>query len=241
MTGATEPGAWTRVNRSASGKSSANTSRQRSPPRMPVSQSWTSATRTGVARRSARGGPDPLPPVVEELDEGALEGNRRLPAEGPLDLRRIALEDHHVGRAEAGGIDPDGDPLHRGLLQKEVQHLLDRPRPPRAKVVHLAGLAPLEEEPVPADDVAHVGEVAAGLEVADVDGGFAQSGLDLRYLLGEVGGDEHVAPPRTLVAERARANDGQTVALEVLVAHHVLGDLAHRVGRQGPQRVGLAD
>ena len=38
-TGETEPGTWTSVKRSASGNSSQNASRQRSPPRIPVSQS----------------------------------------------------------------------------------------------------------------------------------------------------------------------------------------------------------
>src|SRR6266508_4510180 len=53
MTGATEPGTWSRVKRSASGNSSQNTSRQRSPPRIPVSQSCTKAT--FMARRLGGG------------------------------------------------------------------------------------------------------------------------------------------------------------------------------------------
>ena len=48
IVGETLPGTCTSVKRSASGKSSQNTSRQRSPPRMPVSQSWTRATLTAL-------------------------------------------------------------------------------------------------------------------------------------------------------------------------------------------------
>src|SRR5512132_4130997 len=135
MTADTLPGTWTSVKRSAAGNSSQNTSRQRSPPRIPVSQSWTNATRMAWIR-SARGGPDPLPPVVEELAEGALEGNRRLPPRGLLDLRRVALEVHHVGGPEARRVDLDGDPLHRGRADQELEHLLDRPGAPRATIVH---------------------------------------------------------------------------------------------------------
>src|SRR3954451_8018455 len=45
ITGETEPGTWTRVNSSACGKRSHRTSSAFSPPRMPVSQSCTSAIR----------------------------------------------------------------------------------------------------------------------------------------------------------------------------------------------------
>src|SRR5262245_63488005 len=41
--GDTDPGMWTSVNNSASGKRSHSTSSARSPPRMPVNQSWTKA------------------------------------------------------------------------------------------------------------------------------------------------------------------------------------------------------
>src|SRR5206468_10562264 len=62
-----------------------------------------------------------------------------------------------------------------------------------------------------------------------------------------------VQQPRTVVAEQHRGTsahavverpgpeNGQAVALEVLIAHHVLSHLAHRVGREGPERVGLPD
>src|SRR6185295_15448890 len=168
----TEPGTWTSVKRSASGNSSQNTSRQRSPPRIPVSQSWTSATRMAWIR-SARGAPDPLPPVVEELNEGALEGNRHLPPRGLLDLGGVALEDHHVGGPEALRVNFDGDPLHRGRADQKLEHLLDRPGAARTKIVDLARLAALEEQPVTPDHVANVGEVTPRLEIPHPHHGLA--------------------------------------------------------------------
>src|SRR6266542_4002174 len=217
MTGVTEPGTWSRVKRSASGKSSQKTSRHRSPPRIPVSQSCTSATlMAGVAgARSARRGPGALAPVAQEV--------------------------HDVGRAQPGRVDLDRDALDRGLLEEEIQHLLDGPRAARAEIVHFAWLSLLQQQPVAADDVAHVGIVAPRLEIAHVDDGLPEAGLDLGDLLGEVGGHEDIAAPRPLVVEAARPDDRHAVALEVLVAHHVLGDLAHRIWGQGPQRVGLLD
>src|SRR5580765_6884363 len=176
-TGETEPGTWTSVKRAASGNSSQNASRQRSPPRIPVSQSWTSATRMAWIR-SARGGPDPLPPVVEELAEGALEGNRHLPPRGLLDLRRVALEDHHVRGSEALRIDVDGDALHRGGADEELEHLLDRPGAARAEIVDLTGLAALEEQPVAPDHVADIREVATRLEIPHPHHGLAPPRLD---------------------------------------------------------------
>ena len=44
IAGDTDPFTWTSVNSSASGKRSQSASRIFSPPRMPVSQSWTNAS-----------------------------------------------------------------------------------------------------------------------------------------------------------------------------------------------------
>src|SRR6266850_2382681 len=120
---------------------------------------------------SARGGPGPLPPVGEQVLQGALEGDLHLPAGRLLDLRRVPFEDHDVGRPQPARIRLDLDVSDAGLLEQEVQHLLDRPRPPRAQVVHFPRLAPLQERPVAADDVPDVGIVAPGREVAHQDTG----------------------------------------------------------------------
>ena len=91
-----------------------------------------------------------MDPVVEELRERALERDLGLPPGRLLDLGWIPLQDHDVRRAEAGGIDRDRDPLHGGLREQAIQHLLDGPGTPRAEVIDFAGLAALEQEPVAA-------------------------------------------------------------------------------------------
>src|SRR4030095_14285258 len=147
----------------------------------PVSQSWTRATLTGEWPRggSARRGGDPLPPVVEELGERALEGDLDLPAGGPLDLARIPLQLHHVGGREPRRIGAHRDALHAGTLEEEVQHLLDGPGAARAEAVELAGLAALQQRPVAAHDVADIRVVALGLEVAHEHHRLAHARLDL--------------------------------------------------------------
>ena len=292
MIGDTLPGTCSRVKRSAWGKSSQKTSRQRSPPRIPVSQSWTRATlhraiighgrarhlaarhhasaasRPTIGPRTRRAWVDAARPscrapgpcarsrrrpatrapgrrgAASSRARPAGSARRAVPAASPPPAgsgwRRRAAPGHRTG---AGAPDP---PARRwggrgSRPMRNVQHFADLPRLPGAQVVDLAGLALLQQQPVSADDVAHVGVVAPGLQGAHVDDRLAEPGLDLRDLPGEVRGDEHVAPPRPLVVEGAAAHDGQPVALEVLVAEEVLGDLADRVRRQGPERIVLGD
>src|SRR5215813_2668047 len=137
MMGETEAGTWSNANRSASGNSSQKTSRQRSPPRIPVSQSCTRATfmAQAPATRSAGRARHPLPPVVQELRERALEGNLGLPSRCLLDLGGISFKDHDIGWTESSRIGLDGDTFHRALRQEKVYDLLDRPRTPRTEVV----------------------------------------------------------------------------------------------------------
>src|SRR5688572_3266730 len=95
--GQTEPFTWSRVKIGASGNSRASESRTFSPPRMPVSQSWTSATRGGAGRADGiaagttdaewaladvlRGGAG-RDGVAEDLHVAGVDGlHRALPAE----------------------------------------------------------------------------------------------------------------------------------------------------------------
>src|SRR5882724_8560361 len=231
MVGDTEPGMWSRVKTGASGNSSQKTSRHRSPPRIPVSQSWTSATFMVTRRPAASAGRRhrPLAPVREKIFERSLEGNLHFPAHGLPDLRRVSLQYHDVRGPQPRRIALDGDSFDPGLLQEEIEHLLDRPGATRTEVVDLTRLPPLQQPPVAAHDVADVGEISPRLQIPDEDDRLAEAGLDLGHLLGEVRGDEDLAATRSLVVEGARADDGQAIAHEVLVAHHVLGHLAHRV------------
>ena len=51
--------------------------------------------------------------------------------------------------------------------------------------------------------------------------------------------DEILAPARAAVIEAPRYNAADSVALVILVGEHLLGHLAHRVGREGAQGVAL--
>src|SRR5712691_9764059 len=82
------------------------------------------------------------------------------------------------------------DPRCCRLADVEVQHALDRPVYPRAQVVDLARRAALEQRPVTPHDVAHVREVAPGLQVAHQYDRLAEARLDLGDLLREVRGRE---------------------------------------------------
>ena len=75
----------------------------------------------------------------------------------------------------------------------------------------------------------------------DLEDGRLLARLDQGDLLGEVGGDEHLAPPGPLVVEGPGADRPQPEAPVVLPAEHVLRHLGHGVGRQRPQRVLLGD
>ncbi len=113
---------------------------------------------------------------------------------------------------------------------------------PGAKVVGLTRLAsPVESEPVAANDVPNVGEIAAGFQVPHVDDRVLLPLLDGRELLREIRRDEDVPTARSVVVETTGANHLRSEAHEVLVAEIVLSDLADRVGRERPQGVGLAN
>src|SRR6516164_3002910 len=145
----------------------------------------------------------PRTPVLQHVPERLLERYRGLPAGGGDELRVVAEEDLHVGGAQARRVLLHLD-LHFRLGEEHVEGLFDGPAAAAAQIVNLAGLAFLERQHVAAHHVAHVGEVALRLEVADAqDGGFPAP-LDVVDLLGEVTGDEHRPAPRTLMIEAPR-------------------------------------
>src|SRR6267154_2183939 len=180
------------------------------------------------------------PPGLQEILERGLERNDGLPPGRLLESPGVPEQDGHVRGTHAGRVLLH---LHLGLREAEevIQHRADGPVLARADVVDLAGLALLEREPVGPHHVAHVGEIAAGLEIADPDHRRAATLLDVGDLLREIRADEHRAAARALVVEAARSDDRQLEAHEVLIAQHVLAHLAHRVGGEGAQRIGLAD
>src|SRR2546427_2735056 len=107
-----------------------------------------------------------LTPVPEQIAQRLLERDARLPAQRGQPAA-ITDQHRHVRGPGARGVLADRDGRVDGLAEEEIQDLLDRPPATRAEVVDLPGLAPLEEQPVPAHDVAHVRVVADRLELAD--------------------------------------------------------------------------
>src|SRR5439155_895635 len=75
--------------------------------------------------------------------------------------------------------------LHPRVPELKREHLADRPGAAAADVVDLAGLAPLEREPVRPDHLADVGPVALTREVAVVDHRLVLFRLDQRDLAGD--------------------------------------------------------
>src|SRR3989442_4680484 len=96
-------------------------------------------------------------PVVEDVPQRLLEGNLRPPPHRRLRLGGVAAQHRDVGRPQARGFFTDGDARHPRLPEEEVEDLVDHPRAPGAEVVDLPGLDLLEQQPVAADVVAHVG------------------------------------------------------------------------------------
>src|SRR5712691_7887209 len=98
-----------------------------------------------------------LAPVIEDVPQRLLEGNLRPPPHRRLRLGGVAAQHRDVRRPQARRLFTDGDAPRSRFSEEEVEDLVDHPRAPGAEVVDLAGLALLEQEPVAADDVAHVG------------------------------------------------------------------------------------
>src|SRR6266516_774598 len=169
-----------------------------------------------AAPRSARA------PVLEHVAQRLLEGDGGVPPGGLHEFRMVAEEDRHVAGAEPRRVLAHLD-LRLGHPEQQVEHLADAPGAPAAQVVDLAALALLERQPVAAHDVAHVGEVALGLEVADRQHRRLAALLDVGDLLGEVRGHEHRPAPRPLVVEPAGAHAVHLPRHPVLVAEQVLG------------------
>src|SRR6267142_4782386 len=180
-----------------------------------------------------------VPPVLQEVAKGLLEGDRRLPTGHLLELAGVPEQYGDVRRAHAGGVRLD---LHLGLrhTEKKIEHLADRPRASGTDVVYLPRLALLEGEPVRAHDVAHVGEIPARVEIADANHGRAEPLLDIGDLLREIRANEDRAAPWALVVEASCPDHRKLEAHEVLVPEHVLPNLADRVRRERPERICLA-
>ena len=129
--------------------------------------------------------------------------------------------------------------LDARVARKAREDLADLGRAPAAHVVD-AGRRSLEREPVGAHDVAHVGEVAAHVEVAghDLD---RLAGAARRFGLGDLARElrDHVRVglPGPGVVEGPHPHDVHSVGVGVEAGREVARGLADRVGVLGPQVV----
>ena len=119
-----------------------------------------------------RGGPSrggAAPPVVEQVGEGPLEGDARLPAGGGAEPRRVADLRGDVGRAasRSGSTRTSTRALEAG--RGACRGGRGCGGPGRCRRCRPSRLARLEQQPVGAHDVAHVREVAHRLEVAHLE------------------------------------------------------------------------
>src|SRR5258706_1325627 len=127
-----------------------------------------------------------LAPVREEILQCLLERNFYLPPYGFPNLRRVTLQHHDVGWPEPGRVGLDGDALARGVRQVEIEDVADRPGAARAETVDVTRLTSFQQEPIPSNDIAYVGEITPGSEIADRDYRVTQARLDFGNLLREV-------------------------------------------------------
>ena len=113
--------------------------------------------------------------------------------------------------------------------QEDPGNLEDGAVHPGTDVVHLAAAALGGQEPVGAGDIAHVGEVPPGVEVAHPDGGVARA-LVVHDPAGDRRGDELVVLAGTEMVEAPGPHHREVVGEAGGQAHHVGRRLARAVG-----------
>lgn len=139
-----------------------------------------------------------------------------------------------VGGAHTGGVLAD---IYFYFAEGDegVENPLDWVAFAGADVVDFARITFGDGEVVGADHVAHVGEVALGVEVADRDYGFLFACFDEGDLAGEGCGYECFGLAGADVVEGSDADCGLLVAEEILEGESVLRDLADSVGIVGAE------
>src|SRR5439155_16920971 len=142
-----------------------------------------------LSGKHARTGP--LPPGRHARAPVLEDGGERL---GPREVRLPARVTRGAGVAPDHARDVERAPERRvardphrypGVRAQDGNHLCDRASRARAEVVDLAAPAALEERDVARRHVAHIAEVAHGIEVAGAHDGLLAAYLDARELPGE--------------------------------------------------------
>src|SRR5687768_5273145 len=129
---------------------------------------------------------DFLPPVIEEVAQGLLDGDARGPAGVVREAARIAEQERQIVRPQARRVGPDLDGRFR-LPHQRLEQIADAEGFTAADVIGAAGLPFLHQQPVSAHGVADVGDVAPRVEVADFQHGLTKAGLRFDNLPREAG------------------------------------------------------
>ena len=130
-------------------------------------------------------------------------GIARRPAGVVREAARVAEDDRlSLGRRRAGSVRTSMADLR--LAHQHLEQIADAIRPPRQTLYGRAGLPVLHQQPVGAHGVAHVGDVAPRVEVADAQHRLAHAGFDLGDLPREARGDVGRRLPGAGVIERPR-------------------------------------
>ena len=184
-----------------------------------------------------------IPPIVQQVAQGLVVGDLGFPAGVPLEFRDIRHLQVGVDRAQAIGVDFDPDV---GLARREGEQRVE-------DVLHRAGMGAADivvgarcridgdQHVVGAHGVAHVGDGAQRLQVADLDHGGDAIVLDHRDLLGEGRFGKDVAAPRPGMGEHARRHDRHAVGFGIEAADQIGADLGDGVRRCRMERALLVD
>ena len=206
-------------------------------PRKPVAP----VTRTFIACRRRRPPRAPSSPPGDRraICSSGIRGSQAVACPQPRGVSHLS---RNVGGPQPPRIDAHLDLGPPESPEQHVEHLADAAAAAAADVVDLAGLALVEQQAVGAHHVAHVAEVAHGVEVPPPRSRAApQATLDLRDLARERALRERLAATRARVVEGPRQHDAHAPRRTVEQGERRLRRLADGIGRGRPQRRRPAD
>ena len=155
-----------------------------------------------------------------------MEWNLCRPADFSIYSLVGAYLDCRVDLPKSCGVNIDRDRLaHHGLLDQEIQDLLERDCLPRTYVVGLSPAALFEEEDVCLGDVADVAEISPDFEVSDLEDWRAVASLDSCNLARPVRADEIRRLARARMWEWPCDDDIEILDFSVKAAQHFSDDL----------------
>src|SRR5262249_27058627 len=149
-----------------------------------------------------------FPPIIQYVGQGLLQGNPRRPTQLPAGLARIRPENRGFGFAQQ--LWPAAEfTAHSSKRAQAVEDGLHRMSIAAAEIVHVPAGALFCYQEVSAHDIADVGKVPVGLEVACVQHRRTAAALDFHDLSGEMRDRELGGLARTYVIERPGTDDVQ--------------------------------